>query len=255
MPASSVNRHWLHSKPVFSASIVTALLFASPVEAIKTSTNYRVLNDGLIQGAGTTSGTGNTVFAIVGEPVAHGASSLNYKLESGLVAIESAFDTDGDKLPDYHEVANGLDPTNPADGNTDTDDDGLTRGEEFQAGSDPGDSDTDDDGVEDGDEVAAGTLAYHPDSDGDGIGDARDNDPTIASNQCGSDPMILASLNVSSGEILQCAAETSIAVQSTVTIQSGGHLELISPTVSLESNLSIPTGGELSIDASDPTPP
>lgn len=44
-------------------------------------------------------------------------------------------DTDGDLLPDAHESSNGLNPNDPADGNTDNDGDGFTRGQEYLAGT------------------------------------------------------------------------------------------------------------------------
>ena len=53
---------------------------------------------------------------------------------------------------------------------TDSDDDGLTDGEEVALGTDPFDSDTDDDGLSDGDEVNVyGTDPLDPDSDDDGL--------------------------------------------------------------------------------------
>jgi arylsulfatase A-like enzyme len=44
-------------------------------------------------------------------------------------------DTDGDGLPDAYENSNGLNHINPSDGQTDNDRDGLTRGQEYLAGT------------------------------------------------------------------------------------------------------------------------
>lgn len=46
-------------------------------------------------------------------------------------------DSDGDRLPDDWEKANGLNPANPSDANSDTDQDGMTAREEYLAGTDP----------------------------------------------------------------------------------------------------------------------
>lgn len=46
-------------------------------------------------------------------------------------------DDDGDGMPDDFELANGLDPLDPADADADADSDGFTNLEEFQAGTDP----------------------------------------------------------------------------------------------------------------------
>ena len=51
---------------------------------------------------------------------------------------EDDTDRDGDGLPNDWEVANGLDPDDPADAALDTDGDGLADLAEFQQGSDPG---------------------------------------------------------------------------------------------------------------------
>ncbi|MBK1835386.1 hypothetical protein [Roseibacillus ishigakijimensis] len=110
-------------------------------------------------------------------------------------------DSDEDGLPDYYELANGLNANNPADASADADADGgadgLTNLEEFAAGTNPQDSDSDDDGLKDGEEVKAtlnpydgmapGTTAgstgsglptdpLDPDSDDDGLSDFEELD-------------------------------------------------------------------------------
>ncbi len=98
-------------------------------------------------------------------------------------------DRDGDMLTDQEEVVTGLDGhiTDPDD--RDSDDDGLTDGEEyFYTGTDPNEPDTDGDGITDGDEVDAGVNGYvtdplKPDTDGDGLSDLAEietygTDPT-----------------------------------------------------------------------------
>lgn len=64
-------------------------------------------------------------------------------------------DTDGDGMPDWWELAHGLNPAvNDAGG--DADGDQLTNLQEYQAGSDPQASDSDGDGFDDAWEVARG---------------------------------------------------------------------------------------------------
>ena len=88
------------------------------------------------------------------------------------MSIVLSGDSDGDGIPDDVEIANGLDPNNPADAFDDPDHDGLTNLEEFQAGTDMHNPDTDGDGLPDGREVKI--LHTNPllkDSDGDGVPD------------------------------------------------------------------------------------
>jgi len=81
-------------------------------------------------------------------------------------------DDDGDGLPNWYELANGLDPS-VADA-TDLDGDGSPNTDEFDNGTDPSNSDSDLDGLNDGDEVAAGTNPAIADTDGDGLTDGEE---------------------------------------------------------------------------------
>ena len=97
-------------------------------------------------------------------------------------------DTDGDGIDDNAEITSGGDPTDPCDpapeavASGDCDGDGLTNGEETDAGTDLTNGDSDGDGLSDGDEVTTGTDPLDEDSDGDGVTDGTEvgtgNDPT-----------------------------------------------------------------------------
>ena len=106
---------------------------------------------------------------------------------SAVITVTLSGDSDGDGIPDDVEIANGLDPNNPADALEDPDGDGLTNFQELMIyGTDPHNPDTDGDGIPDGVEVL-GTNGFvtNPllaDTDGDGIPDgvevATGSDPT-----------------------------------------------------------------------------
>jgi outer membrane protein assembly factor BamB len=92
-----------------------------------------------------------------------------------LIAIDVAGDRDGDGMLGSWESEHGMDPSDPIDALFDPDDDGLNNLGEHQAGSSPLQVDTDDDGLSDGDEV----HTYHTDptywdSDVDGLPDGQE---------------------------------------------------------------------------------
>jgi len=66
-------------------------------------------------------------------------------------------DRDRDGMPDDFETQHGFDPDNPADGEIDSDSDGLSNQAEFASGTDPRNPDTDGDGLSDGEEIAQGS--------------------------------------------------------------------------------------------------
>ena len=84
-------------------------------------------------------------------------------------------DSDGDQLPDWWELAYGLAANNASDASSDTDGDGLTALQEFNADTDPTKADSDDDLLSDGDEINDfGTDPNKKDSDSDGLTDAEE---------------------------------------------------------------------------------
>lgn len=101
-------------------------------------------------------------------------------------------DTDGDGLSDHLEyVKCGTDPlkvdtdgNGVADGDEDSDGDGLTNLEELALGTELNKADTDGDGLTDGQERGIGTNLLVGDTDGDGVSDGREvelvTDPLVA---------------------------------------------------------------------------
>jgi hypothetical protein len=131
--------------------------------------------DGLV----TATGTGNVLISAMNE----GALGMLR------ISILTSGDTDGDGLPDEFEIANGLDPGNPADAAGDLDGDGLSNLEEFRNGTLLNVGDSDSDGLNDGAEVGLGTNPLLADTDNDGIRDGLEV-------QTGTDPLNAASFNL-----------------------------------------------------------
>ncbi len=87
------------------------------------------------------------------------------------MGAEEFVDTNANGLPDWWETLHYGGPTN-ATASADDDGDSLTNMEEYTWGADPHNGDTDDDGLSDGDEVSIhSTNPLNPDTDGDGIPD------------------------------------------------------------------------------------
>lgn len=103
---------------------------------------------------------------------------LTDALETYYKTDKSNPDTDGDGLSDYIEIVilgtSLLTPETTGgvpDVTLDSDEDGLSNGEEIRLGLDPGDDDTDCDLVKDAEELKLGTDPLNYDTDGDGASD------------------------------------------------------------------------------------
>jgi len=152
------------------------------------------------------------------------------------VKVRLSGDSDGDGLSDDFEIANGLDPNNPADAFDDVDGDGLSISDEFARGLDPFDPDSDDDGLLDGFEVTESrTNPLLRDSDGDLVSDGLEL-------KAGSDPSdgldvnigpILAELRVSPERFSLVfnlvQGEVSRQVEIKGTLEDGTELDLTNP--------------------------
>jgi len=190
----------------------TNKVYLSPIDNGFDNIRTPILNDGTLHNLADADpdGDGASNFEEFQYWFNNGASCTITNLNLLVGPNPTAFDTDGDSLPDGWEMLTGLNPVNPADAANDNDGDGLTNLEEYQNGSDPINPDTDGDGLIDGDELNVyGTSPVLADSDADGLDDG-DEITTF-----GSDPRHADSNNsfVSDGAVFQLGLDPTGSVQ------------------------------------------
>ncbi|HEU4864284.1 MAG TPA: hypothetical protein VFU44_11015 [Candidatus Limnocylindria bacterium] len=145
---------------VFSGSI-GSLLSSNGVDTLVSQAISDLI--GFDPGVGANIAAGKLPFPLTSPEVA------NVPPVPSIGSISFSFDSDSDDdgLSDGEEIGLGTDPFDP-----DSDDDGLSDGDEVNVyGTDPLDPDTDDDGLSDGDEIALGTDPFDTDTDDDGLTD------------------------------------------------------------------------------------
>ena len=138
-------------------------------------------------------------------------------------------DSDNDGMSDEFENNNNLDPLDPNDADEDLDNDGSNNLGEANAGTD----------------------INLPDTDYDGIGDNLDRSPLSSNNACSLAESIFMDV-VYPGEDITCAADTSIIVGPTAEVRGTGHLELITPTIKIQSGFKMDNAGTLTIQSTHP---
>jgi len=73
-------------------------------------------------------------------PTGYGNDPTNWLAGAPSPGLSDSQDRDGDGIPDSWEIANGLNPDDPADANLDPDGDGLTNLQEYQLNTNPHDA-------------------------------------------------------------------------------------------------------------------
>ncbi len=216
--------------------------------------NYYLLANSPCIDTGGTSGSPINDFVGFRRPLA-GAANVSAAFDIGAYEYKETDDGDGDGMPTYWELANGLDPYDPADGSTtnvpeadavtDPDGDLLINFEEYDNGCDPQVSDTDGDGISDWLEVNARYPDYangfdtdptKADTDGDGFNDKfeidSDSDPTDAASFLTTmSGAITYSGSIQTGQVIVEVSNATVAIRNTTLSGLGAYTVTNLPTL------------------------
>ncbi|MGJ8694941.1 MAG: LamG-like jellyroll fold domain-containing protein [Verrucomicrobiaceae bacterium] len=139
--------------------------------ALTDSASFMEIGGNPINGGRTLNGTIDDVL-LFARPLTGPEVATIYNNGNGTVGsdIVTSADGDSDGIPDFYEIANGLNPA-VDDAAGDLDSDNLSNLDEYNAGLGANNNDADGDGLFDGDEIANNADPLNPDSDGDGLSD------------------------------------------------------------------------------------
>ena len=158
-----------------AASLVGATVVAAVTDPAGTVRRFQLRDDGASHDANAGDGVyggllwatdlaGNYVVNVTATGKTAGTAAVQ-RFGSVALTLGAKVDSDGDGVADAAEPIFGMSPSNPNDGATDQDGDGLTLRQELVAGSDPGSWDGDGGGENDRSEVAAGRQPGLADDD------------------------------------------------------------------------------------------
>jgi uncharacterized protein (DUF1800 family) len=158
----------------------TTLVYSNRIDR-----DTRIVVDFPASSVAATAGPNTIEFARVGPFAANTGYWIQFDYAQLETDTNALADADGDGLPRWWEVDNGLSDSNVADAASDKDGDGRTAWQEYAGGvnsTNPNKADTDGDGLSEGAEFLAGTNPNNPDTDGDSLLDGEEVNGSPVSN-------------------------------------------------------------------------
>jgi uncharacterized protein (DUF1800 family) len=158
----------------------TTLVYSNRIDR-----DTRIVVDFPASSVAATAGPNTIEFARVGPFAANTGYWIQFDYAQLETDTNALADADGDGLPRWWEVDNGLSDSNVADAASDKDGDGRTAWQEYNGGvnsTNPNKADTDGDGLSEGAEFLAGTNPNNPDTDGDSLSDGEEVNGSPVSN-------------------------------------------------------------------------
>jgi len=233
----------------------TGNLFGVPEFVDRDARNYYLKVTSICVDGGGSTGSPTNDYTGFKRPLA-GATNTPAAYDIGAYEYKEADDADGDSMPTYWEIANGLNPNNAADGSrtnilpdavTDPDADFQRNIEEYEnlntygSSTDPQNPDTDGDGIPDGSEVFglyAPPIMTDPtraDTDGDGFPDKfeidSDSNPTNAASFLAPLSGTVSYPGTQVGQVVVLASNATVSVRRTVTPGLGAYTITNLPTL------------------------